>query len=90
PYAVQVAADQREARLITMAGDTLWQWRIDEPGWFSLAKLVERPAEFGGAGVVILATANDPDLDGAGHILAYDPQGSRTTPLWSWSLNRDL
>ncbi len=83
PYTVELAADGREARLVSVAGETLHRWRSEAKGGIAFAELIERPPELGGGTLAIIAyTQNDRSVL-QGSLSAFHIQGDLDEPVWS-------
>jgi hypothetical protein len=68
PHALRLDAPERtRARLISVSGRTLFEWDVGRAGGIEFARLVDRPAAFGGGRVAVIGFPHfpeQPELDG--------------------------
>lgn len=89
PYRLVSSEDKLEVQLRSLNDNVLHKWRSDPPGPITYAPLVDRPAEFGGGRLVVVAfnRSDDPQLSGA--LCAYNLDVSYAKPCWQRRINAD-
>ncbi len=94
------ARDDGRGRAI-MAGDKvtvysfssreLHSWNASVGGGFTLAKLVERPSEWGGGRLIVLGSiVQNADFPFRGKLCAYNADGSYDVPVWDKTIEQDV
>ncbi len=83
PYTVELSADGREARLVSVAGDTLHTWRSETDNGIRFAELVERPPELGGGKLALLGYTQNDRSALQSSLTAFNIQGDLDEPVWS-------
>ncbi|MEP0845945.1 MAG: hypothetical protein HRF50_03880, partial [Phycisphaerae bacterium] len=88
PDAIELDADQREARLIALSGKPIHTWRAPGNGRIASAQMSSRPAEFGGGTIALLMFNTDEDGTTGGALRAYDVENP-AKPIWSRRLEEN-
>ena len=83
PYGIDVSSDGREAWLLSASGRILHIWRSPIDGGISYARLIERPSEFGGGRLALIAYSGWEDGLPGPALYAYDLQQDLNTPVWT-------
>jgi len=86
PHNIWVDEGRREARLLSVAGRILHTWKADRPGGVCLGQLVERPREFGGGKLALIAYLDPDDEQDCRVLRAFDVGRSLTVPVWEGRL----
>ena len=89
PHNVWLREDCQEARLLSVAGGILRRWDGGSPGSIRLAQLVERPSEFGGGKLAIVAFTEHPGDRRNSLLRAFDVAHSLEDPVWEGRLDPD-
>ncbi len=89
PHRMWVSPDGREARLLSFIGGVLQAWDSDRPGGLRLAQLVDRPAEFGGGKLAVVAFTEHPGDRCNSLLRAFDVGHSLEDPVWEGRLDPD-
>ncbi len=89
PHRMWVSPDGREARLLSFIGGVLQAWDSDRPGGLRLAQLVDRPVEFGGGKLAVVAFTEHPGDRSSALLRAFDVGDSLEKPVWEGRLDPD-
>lgn len=81
PHHVELAGDGREARLVSMSGNTLHTWNEPEEGGLSYAGMLDRPAVFGGGHIAAVAFNFTAESKWAGRLCLYELDNLES-PFW--------
>lgn len=82
PHHMELTADGREARLLSMSGNILHTWERETEGAISFAELVERPPDLGGGNLAVVGFDQSDGGKFRGSLCAFDVARNRTEPLW--------
>ncbi len=83
PYSVELAADGREARLVSVAGETLHRWETQAKYGIAFAELVRGPAEYGGRHLALIGFSSAYENPYPGQLCAFDISNDRDHPIWT-------
>ncbi|HRX87021.1 MAG TPA: serine/threonine-protein kinase, partial [Phycisphaerae bacterium] len=81
PERIEISADQRTARLVTISDHVLHAWEVRGAGLIGGAALVHRPAAWGGGKLAVLACSYATALPYGNDLAAFDVKDP-DTPLW--------
>jgi hypothetical protein len=83
PDRIEVTPDGREARLFSRSSKTVHVWDTQSRDGVLFARLVERPAEFGGGQIALISFNQVPDARLTGSLCAFRVTGDRDEPIWT-------
>ncbi|MFH1748121.1 MAG: serine/threonine-protein kinase [Planctomycetota bacterium] len=82
PYSLELGDDGREARLLSMSHNVLHVWSAKTLGGISSADLVERPDEFGGGRLALIAGNKAAGAPLSSSVCAFDVESNLRQTSW--------
>jgi serine/threonine protein kinase len=82
PYQIEVTADGREARLVSVAGAIIHTWPSDADGGIAYATMIEQAPALGGERLVLIGYTADAKVEQHGSLCAFTLR-NLNTPVWT-------